>query len=55
MRSRPQPSNASRRRRAWRAPGSPSRPRARPRSLGRASQRELVVLSLLFVPDGDQA
>lgn len=40
----------STRRRRWTPPASP-RPRTRPRSLGGASQRDLVALSLLLVPD----
>jgi hypothetical protein len=41
----------STRRRRWPTPPAPARPHKRPRSLQGASQRELVSLSLLLVPD----
>jgi hypothetical protein len=41
----------STRHRRWWTPLAPSRPRPRPRSLASASQRELVALSLLLLPD----
>jgi hypothetical protein len=43
--------HCSTRRRRWPTPPPRTRPHKRPRSLGAASQRELVVLSLLLRPD----
>jgi hypothetical protein len=41
----------STRRRRWPTPPPLARPHKRPRSLGGASQRQLVALSLLLLPD----